>query len=320
MNRPLALLAALVLTAISVSSACMASSSRSMDFTLQDEANQRETQLALIGDKSSGNMMSNSFPEYELSGLDLTAVRELGQHPVRFAIIRDPGRFDCSGYGGNSVATGHCAFSQNEGFGDFLVERRIGRPTPRQAYELTVTGANRDLVDALAAYHYPIPRIERLAELAAVGVTRSYIASLAATGDAPNSLDDLTQFAALDVTPDFIAALARAGYRGLPGREIAELKAVGVTPALVTSLSTVGYSNLSVDQLEQMAALKIDPAFIGGFAEMAYARLPVDTLVQLKALDVTPEYVRLLEAHGLHPRSADQLVKLKAAGLGDDQR
>jgi hypothetical protein len=318
MNRPLALVAAMVATAISVSSACMASSGGTMAFTLQDKPDRGKIQLTLMGDRSDGGIMSNSFAENELAGLDLSALRPAGQRPIRFAFIRDPGRIDCNGYGGNSVASGQCTFSQNDAFGNFLAERGIGRPTFKQAYDLTVTGASRDLVDTLAAYHYPKPGIDKLAELAAVGVTRSYIGSLAARGEAPTSLDDLTQFAALEVTPDYIDALARAGYRGLSADEIAQLKAVGATPALIASLATAGYPNLTADQLEQIAALGIDPAFIGGFARIGYSKLPVDTLVQLKALDVTPEYVRSLQAHGLYPRSADQLVKLKAAGLGDD--
>jgi hypothetical protein len=317
-NRPLALLAALVLTAISVSSACMAAPESPMSFTLQDKPGRGRIQLTLIGNgRHEGGTMSNSFAETELSGLDIASLRQPGQRPVRFAFVRDPGRIDCNGYGGNSVATGQCTFSANPAFAGFLAARGIGRPSFKQAYDLTITGATRDLVDALATYHYPRPDIDKLAELAAVGVRRSYIASLAARGQAPTSLDDLTQFAALGVTPDFIDGLARAGYRGLSADEIAQLKAVGVTPTLIASLAAAGYPNLSADDLEQFAALGVTPEFISGFARIGYSKLPVDTLVQLKALDVTPEYVRSLQAHGLYPRSADQLVKLKAAGLGD---
>jgi len=155
MNRPLAFAAALVLTAISVSSACMAGPESPMAFTLQDKPAQERVQLTLMGNGEDGGMMSNSFAESELTGLDVALLRQAGQQPVRFAYIREPGRIDCSGFGGNSVASGHCSFSQNAAFGDFLASRGIGRPTFKQAYELTVTGANRDLVEALAVARTP---------------------------------------------------------------------------------------------------------------------------------------------------------------------
>jgi len=321
MNRPVALLAALVLTAISVSSACMANPGRSMAFTLQAYPGRSDVRFSLRrGDTPNHGVMSSSFAPNDLSGLDIAALRQPGQHPLRFAYVQDAGRIDCTGSGGNSVASGQCMFMQSPAFADYLAGQGIGRPSFEQAYDLTITGATRDLVEALTQYRYPKPNIEKLTELAAVGVKGSYIAGLASRGFMPRTLDELTQFAALDVTPEYIDALARAGYRGLSGEEITELKAVGADPAFIASLANAGYRNLSVDQLEQMAALEISPSFISSFARIGYANLPVDTLVELKALDITPEYVRSLQSHGLRPGSAAELVKFKAAGLGNKDR
>ena len=319
MIRPVALLAALVLTAISVCSACMASPGRSMAFTLRSHPDRSDVQFSLRrGDSPNHGMMSSSFDPAQLSGLDVGALRATGQHPIHFAFIGDAGRVDCDGSGGNSVASGRCAFTQDARFADFLAARGVGRPSFEQAYDLTMTGATRDLVNALAQYRYPGPNIDKLTELAAVGVKRSYIAGLAGRGFTPKTLDELTEFAALEVTPEYIDALARSGYRGLSGEEITQLKAVGVDRAFIAALASAGYRNLSTDELEQMAALQIDPVFINSFARVGYADLPVDTLVELKALRVTPEYVRSLQAQGVHPSSADQLVKFKAAGLDDN--
>lgn len=315
MNRSLALLAALILAAITVSSACMATPSRPMVFTLHAYSGRPDVQFSLKReDKPDHGMMSSSFAVADLSGLDMAALKQPGQRPIRFAYIRDPGRIDCSGTGGNSVASGQCAFTANAAFGQFLAARGIGEPTLEQSCELTMTGATRDLVETLAQYHYPRLDIDKLTELSAVGVDRAYVASLAGRGFTPKTLDELTQFAALDVTPGYIDALARTAYRSLSGEGIVELKAVGVEPAFIASLASAGYRNLSADELEQMAALKIDPSFIGGFARVGYADLSVDTLVQLKALDVTPDYVERLRRAGIVPESADKLVALKAIG------
>ena len=212
MNRSLALLAALVLTAISVSSACIASPGQSMAFALKAYADrQGDVQFSLNhGDRPNQSSMSGSFPVHELAGLDVNALRQPGPHPISFAYIRDAGRIDCSGSGGNSVASGQCSFTPNAQFSDFLSARGIGRPSREEAYQLTMVKASRDLVDALAQSRYPRPNIEKLTELSAVGVDRPFISALAARGFAPKDLDELTQFAALDITPGYIDALARS--------------------------------------------------------------------------------------------------------------
>ena len=62
MIRPVALLAALVLTAISVSSACMASPGRSMAFTIRANPDRSDVQFSLRrGDNRNQGMMSSSF-------------------------------------------------------------------------------------------------------------------------------------------------------------------------------------------------------------------------------------------------------------------
>src|SRR5678815_3960064 len=113
MNRPVALIAALVLTAISVSSACIASPGQSMAFALRASPDRpNDIQFSLNhGDRRNQFSMSGSFPVRELAGLDLNALRQAGQHPVSFAYIREAGRIDCNGYGGNSVASGQCSFT-----------------------------------------------------------------------------------------------------------------------------------------------------------------------------------------------------------------
>lgn len=255
MNRPLAMLAALLAAAISVSSACLAGPSSPADklnFELKPSIQASKLQLALWSNDRHHNMTGSSYAPAELTGLDLNALRLSGQRPISFAYIREPGRIDCSGTGGNSVATGRCSFSPDAAFNQFLAARGIGRPSFEQSFELVMTGASRDLVDALAAFHYARPGVEKLAELAAVGVTRSYISSLAATGSAPKSLDDLTQFAALEVTPEFINSFARIGYTHLPVDKLIELKALDVTPGYVRSLQAHGLYPRSAEQLVKL--------------------------------------------------------------------
>src|SRR3569623_67615 len=179
MNRPLAMLAALVVSALAVSSA-IATPVTAMDFRMNADSNSRiQLRLYRADDRHNGSMTSGFAPN-ELSGLDVAALRQPGNHPIRFALIREAGRVDCTGSGGNAVATGRCGFTPDAGFTAMLESRGIGRPNDEQSYEPAMVGATRDLVDVLAAHNYPRPDIEKLVELSAVGVDRRYDSDLAA--------------------------------------------------------------------------------------------------------------------------------------------
>src|SRR3569623_698313 len=180
MNRPLAMLAALVVSALAVSSACIATPVTAMDIRMNaDSSNRIQLRLYQADDRHNGSMTS-SFAPYELWGLDVAALRQPGFRPIRFALVREAGRVDCSGSGGNAVATGRCGFPPAAGFTAMLESRGIGRPNAEQSYELAMGSATRDLVDVLAAHNYPRPDIEKLVELSAVGVDRRYDSDLAA--------------------------------------------------------------------------------------------------------------------------------------------
>ena len=283
MTRMLAFVAALLLTAITVSSACVAQSSQPLQFTIEP----RPTDGIHVRFESerNGRWDSNwetSFQPAELTGLDMAALASPGTRPLRFAIVREAGRVDCAGTGGNRMAHGSCTMTPNAEFTRFLEARGVGRPSQEQAFGLIALDVRSQLVDVLARAHYPTPSIEKLIELTAVDVTPGYIDALAGAGYKPQSLDGLVKFAALKVTPDYISRLVRAGYSNLPPDDIVEMKALDITPE-----------------------------FIAGFEKIGYGRLPVDTLVQLKALDITPDYVRAVAQNGTLP-SPDHLVQLRA--------
>jgi hypothetical protein len=316
MTRTLAFCAALLVSEAMVSSASIGSTIQSVDFRLDNASNGR-MQLSLVRNDRGHDNMTTSFGASELAGLDAAALSQPGERPIRFALVRQAGRVDCAGNGGNGTARGHCGFTPNPAFATMLESHGIGHPSDDDAYALTVLGATRELVDALEARHYPRPDIEKLIELTAVGVKPQFINELAARGYAPASLNDLVEFAALNISPDYIDGLSRAGYRHLSAEDIGGLKAVGVDPTTIASLAAAGYRDLSVTDLQEMAALHVTPDFIRGFAGVGYANLPVGTLVELKALDVTPDFVRDLQRRGLRPASAEKLAELKAVGIDE---
>jgi len=287
MNRIFALLGALLLAFISVSSACTAAPGEWIHFTLAGQRGNDRIQASFRSDERPGhnNNWSSDFTPSELVGLDIAGFRGAGNRPLRFALVREAGRIDCSGQGAQSYAAGYCSLTPDAAFMRMLESRGIGRPSREQAFGLIAVDAHRQLIDALAAAHYPAPSIDNLMALSALDVSAAYISEMARAGYRPRTLDGLIQFKALDITPQWIAGLAR-----------------------------IGYANIPADELVQLKALNITPAFIAGFDRIGYRHLPVDKLVQLKALDITPEFVRTVAGPGGRLPDTGKLMELKEFG------
>lgn len=290
MNRPLALLCALLLAVISVSSACFAGSgSQWLTFRLEPAHERGGGQVhADFRSNESGhdNNWSSDFPAAELIGLDIPTFRASGSRPLRFALVREAGRLDCSGNGGESYAHGNCQFTADPRFLALLAGHGIPAPNDENALALMAVNVRRDLIDAISAANYPAPKIDDLIALAALNVDGRYIHDLAAAGYRPQRIDTLIQFKAMNISPDWIRGFVRIGYAQLPA-----------------------------DQLVQLKALDITPQFISGYEAVGLHHLSVGTLVQLKAMDITPEFARWAASqHGSVPRP-DELVQMKLFGV-----
>jgi hypothetical protein len=288
MNRCLALIAALLCATLSVASACTAATQADwVQFTVEParSANALKVTFRDDGRAADDSRWSTSFQPSQLPGFDLHGFRAVGSRPVRFAVVREAGRLDCSGNGGNSYASGNCRFTPDRAFTQLLQARGIGTPTREQAFGLMAVDVRREMIEAVAAARYPQPTIDQLMALTAVGVTGAYIRDLAKAGYRPRSIDNLVEFRALNITPDFIGGFAR-----------------------------IGYANMDPDDLVQLKALNITPEFVGGFERIGYRDLPVETLVQLKALNITPEFVRSVEREPGEMPSVSELVQRRMSG------
>jgi len=287
MNRCLAFLGALVLAFISVSSACAAAPSQFVHFTLEPShgggADRIQVSFRRNQNGRDENNWSTSFRPSELTGLDLAGFRGAGNRPLGFAIVREAGRLDCSGHGGESYAAGDCNFTANPAFTQLLESRGVGRPTDEQSFGLMAVDARRELIDAIAAARYPTPSIDNLTALSALEVDGAYISGMARAGYRPRSIDTLIQFKALEITPQWIARFASIGYGNLPADELVQLKALEITPEFIAGFDRIGYGHLPVDQLVQLKALNITPDFVQRIAAVDGSRPSVDKLVQIKS-------------------------------------
>lgn len=285
MNRALALAFALLCSGVAVSSACIAQSADMIRFSLNPEHSGNGKIHASFREDRDGRNHDNwstGFLPSELVGLEVSSFRGPGTRPIRFAIIREAGRLDCSGSGGGEQASGDCRFTMDPAFAHLLAARGIGSPNARQGLGLMAVNARREVIEAVAAAHYPTPTIDNLMALAALGVDGRYISEMARAGYRPNSLQRLVEFKALGITPQWIAGFAGVGYANVPG-----------------------------DGLVQMRALGITPEFIIGYRRIGYRDLPVSTLVQLKALGITPDFVRRAVPAGSALPSVSHLEELR---------
>src|SRR3982750_1070096 len=125
MNRFLAFLFAVCCAGLSVSSAVLAEPADWLHFTLEasHEANTIRADFRDDRDGRSHNNWSSSFRTADLVGLDLAGFRASGSRPLRFAVIREAGRLDCVGHGGESYAAGNCTVTPDQAFQQLLATR-----------------------------------------------------------------------------------------------------------------------------------------------------------------------------------------------------
>ena len=285
MNRCVAFLLALLFATVTVSSACVAAASDWVSFTLQPERGDAKIHASFRdeGRGSGDNNWSTGLLPSELVGLDVASFRASGARQLRFAIVREAGRLDCAGNGGNSAAAGNCSFTADPGFTQLVVSRGIGRPSREQALGLMAVNARREVIDAVAAARYPTPTIDDLIALSALEVSGRYVAAMASAGYRPNSLHSLIEFKALNITPEWIGGFVRAGYGNIPPNELVQLKALDVTPDYIAAFDRIGRHGLPVNTLVQFRALGVTAQFVQQM-ERAHGRLSNEQLVQLRAL------------------------------------
>ena len=282
MNRCLAFFCALLCASLSVASACTARPGEWVRFTLEPSRNANEIRVSFSDDERGRDNWSTSFAPSELAGMDVATFRGSETRPLRFALIREAGRLDCSGQGGRSYATGNCAFTPDAAFTRQLESRGIGRPTRKEAFGLMAVNARRELIDAVAAARYPTPSIDDLMAMSALGVSPTYIAELARLGYRPDSLDALVQFKALDITPAYVAGFARIGDPNIAPDDLVQLKALDITPDYVLGFQRIGYRNLPVDKLVELKALSITPEFVQAVQQRPGELPPIEQLAVLQ--------------------------------------
>lgn len=308
-------LMALPLAIAAVATTTGGTTAEPLDFSLQAQGDGSNSIAATFFTPGERHHHWNSqFRATEFDGLDVAALRSSGSNPVRFAMIRESGRLDCSGSGGLGHANGRCSFAPQPAFGAMLAASGVGTPKGDGWLSMFAVDVHRSLVEALAAANYPPPNVDQLIELSAVGVSGDYIRALSAAGYRPSSLDDLVEMRAVGVTPEWIASFGRAGLGRLPASQLVELRALGIDAEYVASMRALGFASMKPDDLVELKALGVTADYVASMRNAGYADLKADDLVEMKALGVTADFAREVERH-MGRQSPDRLVELKALGV-----
>ena len=144
MNRALALIGAVLLSFLSIASACVAETPDRIQFSLDGQGGSEGIQATFQSDRPNHvDNWDSRFRPGELVGLDLAGFRAGGTHPVRFSVIREAGRLDCSGSGGRGLANGSCGFTPDPGFTRLLQSRGIAMPSVEQGLALMAVNVPR---------------------------------------------------------------------------------------------------------------------------------------------------------------------------------
>lgn len=279
MHRSLAIFFALILATASIATTGLASELGGLRFELA-EGSKARLQLALNRNFSAERSTSSSFTVSDLAGLDRTALTGRDGAPVSFAVVREPGRLDCSGRTKDRRARGTCRFTADPSFAAFLVGAGMRQPSESEWIDLTMVGARRPLIEALRQAGYAMPSPGTFAGMTAIGVTPAYVREMAANGYRPQRTEDLIPLRALDISPAYIRSLKSVGYDRIPIDELIQLKALGVTAEFIESYQRFGYRNLPVSRLVQLKALGIRPEELG--------RQTVGRLMPLDAIGAAP--------------------------------
>lgn len=327
MNKALSLLAAVAVALTVTTGPLAAQSIANIGWKIEHSESARSpgrVQLSLRYDDDGrgSNNWSQGYALEELRGLTATQLAAPTAGPVRFALVREAGRFDCDGVAGALGGTGRCGFAADSGFAARLAAHGVGRPTARQSYSLALGNVSSATLDELKRQSYPLPTIDGLVAFGVHRVTPDYIRSLADAGYRLTAADDLVAFRIHRVDADFVRGFAALGpqYRAIAGDDLVTFRIHRVTPELVRAYTRLGVRDLDRNDLTSMAIHRVTPEFIQELAELGLRDISASQLVTMRIHGVTPAYIRAIRGQGMVRLSPEQLVTMKITGLRPGRR
>jgi hypothetical protein len=214
-------------------------------------------------------------------GLD----RAPSKHDVKFAVARDAGRFDCSGYLENAEGAGIFLFTPNPEFA-------------KEMAALGFTGIDEDRQFAMAVHDVTV---EFARMMKAEKLTRL-------------DTDKLIAFRIFNVDSQFIREIRAAGLDAADSDKLVAFRVHGVTPKFVSELRNADI----VANEEELIAFRVhgvSPEFVLQVEALGYPKPDPHQLISMKIFDISPQYISDRKARGLKDLTIEKMVQLKVSGI-----
>jgi hypothetical protein len=252
--KKLAAVAAMALCAWSLPGTTFAAEMQG-NWTLSPSREAGQVQFGLYIRNEDTNMQSSSdWPVSAFQGLDL-ASRD--RHDVKFAVVRDAGRFDCDGYLNQGQGAGFFRFTPEAKFVASMRALGFDGIDENKQFAMAVHDVTVEYARQMKAHDLTNLDTDKLLAFRIFNITQQFIRDLRAERLAANDADKLIAFRVHGVTAAMVREVRKAGLEPSEDQLIA-MRVHNVTPEFVAQMKARGLTDLSIDKLVALRVHGID--------------------------------------------------------------
>jgi hypothetical protein len=252
--KKLAAFAALVLCAWNLPATTFAAAMKG-NWTLAPSEEAGQLQFGLYIRNEDNNLQSSSgWPVSAFQGLDL-ANRE--RHDVKFAVVRDAGRFDCDGYLNEGQGAGFFRFTPDAKFAGNMRDLGFDGIDENKQFAMAIHDVTVEYARQMKSHNLTNLDSDKLIAFRIFNITQQFIRELRAEGLAASDADKLIAYRVHGVTPAMVREVRKAGLEPTEDQLIA-MRVHDVTPQFIADMKARGLKDLSIDKLVALRVHGID--------------------------------------------------------------
>lgn len=252
--KKIAAAAAMVVCAWTMSAATFAAEMKG-NWTLAPSRESGQVQFGLYIRNDDTNLQTTSdWPLGAFQGLDLA---NRTRHDVKFAVVRDAGRFDCDGYLNEGLGAGFFRFTPDTKFvGDMRAIGFDGIDENKQ-FAMAVHDVTVEYAKQMKSHGLTHLDTDKLLAFRIFGITQQFIRDMRSEGLTAADADKLIAFRVHGVTPAMVREMRKAGLEPSEDQLIA-MRVHGVTPQFIAEMQARGLKDLNIDKLVALKVHGID--------------------------------------------------------------
>ncbi len=225
------------------------------NWTLAPSKDAGQVQFGLYIRNEDTNLQSSSgWPISAFQGLDL-ANRD--RHDVKFAVVRDAGRFDCDGYLNQGEGAGFFRFTPDAKFAGNMRDLGFDGIDENKQFAMAIHDVTVEYARQMKSHNLTNLDTDKLLAFRIFNITQQFIRDLRAEGLAATDADKLIAFRVHGVTPAMVRDVRKAGLEPSEDQLIA-MRVHGVTPQFIAQMKARGLKDLSIDKLVALRVHGID--------------------------------------------------------------